>query len=790
PQDLAGASNTADVMASVKTDYVNYKLATPIEATVANEVYRVEYGTLVNFEDLFTRSKNDWAEGDLGLKDDYVEKIEENDFPDGGYTATENKSFTYTFGIKPINTTSKGTVDDLVYETYTSLNASVEVYSKVTTNLTHMEFNRTDSYTNKDEVDYGHNLTASLKAESGYINPQLTSITSGGTELEADKDYKYDVEYGELVIYAEAIKGEIVITAKADAQKYHMYFIAYDENAQVMNELTNVNDDTYANNKGQYNGTFPDVYEYAETNISGRAPVISDELRDSKIGYQFKCVWGTDNNEPITEMPAHNVWVYGTYVPYTYTLTINYVDESGNPVANPYVNNKVYYGLSGCIASPVVSGKELKNTSDAAYNFTIDKAFLDAQKVDITGGDITVNIVYVEKDHVITLRYFDDTTGLVLGENKYIKYAESGSSYTLTESGIPKPGGYTFSYAQYYPAGSENQGGSFNLPLTIGGITMDSDIIVDIYYVPEYYKVTFEENKQKSSYDDELYVPKTITEMPAAIEDIDYMADIAEPASPSAVGYKFDGWYMDADCNDAWVFKTESAAGNPVTGDTALFAKWTPRQYDITFVYNDGTTKTTSDKVTYDAKYGDVLPTPERKGYGFDGWFTESTGGTKVTADTVYNPDEPKTHKLHAQWTPLDYTLRFMKTNDEMFKEFQRTFATSFNVKDNVGTPELAGFTFLGWKSSDTDLLDDLTGNETITVPAGDVTFTAQWEENRNIVVTVLDKDGDPITNATLELKAGDDTVMSNDEGQYTFEKPANGTYTVEATVAARADIG
>ncbi|MEE0510067.1 MAG: InlB B-repeat-containing protein, partial [Peptococcaceae bacterium] len=54
-------------------------------------------------------------------------------------------------------------------------------------------------------------------------------------------------------------------------------------------------------------------------------------------------------------------------------------------------------------------------------------------------------------------------------------------------------------------------------------------------------------------------------------------------------------------------------------------------------------------ETTIIAKDGSItnLPVPTRDGYTFDGWFTEATGGDKVTTETVFDKDTT----LYAQWS-------------------------------------------------------------------------------------------------------------------------------------------
>ncbi len=73
----------------------------------------------------------------------------------------------------------------------------------------------------------------------------------------------------------------------------------------------------------------------------------------------------------------------------------------------------------------------------------------------------------------------------------------------------------------------------------------------------------------------------------------------------------------------------------------------------VTFDANGGSVDTTSKRVYYGQAYGD-LPTPTRTGYGFTGWFTAASGGTKVTADSVVNVLAD--HTLYAHWSASAYT--------------------------------------------------------------------------------------------------------------------------------------
>lgn len=67
----------------------------------------------------------------------------------------------------------------------------------------------------------------------------------------------------------------------------------------------------------------------------------------------------------------------------------------------------------------------------------------------------------------------------------------------------------------------------------------------------------------------------------------------------------------------------------------------------VTFNANGGNVSPTQKAVIVSQNYG-TLPTPERKGFSFDGWYTAATGGTMVTSATKVT--NASSHTLYAHW--------------------------------------------------------------------------------------------------------------------------------------------
>ena len=123
--------------------------------------------------------------------------------------------------------------------------------------------------------------------------------------------------------------------------------------------------------------------------------------------------------------------------------------------------------------------------------------------------------------------------------------------------------------------------------------------------------------------------------------------------TPNRTGYSFAGWYTEK-TGGTKVTETTTVGNDP---PTKLYAHWTANNYLVTLHANGGKISTPSGELVntrnYTATYGSkypALPDPTRTGgYNFDGWYTESTGGTKITSDTTVTTT--KNHILYAHWS-------------------------------------------------------------------------------------------------------------------------------------------
>ena len=168
-----------------------------------------------------------------------------------------------------------------------------------------------------------------------------------------------------------------------------------------------------------------------------------------------------------------------------------------------------------------------------------------------------------------------------------------------------------------------------------------------------------------------------------------------QPADPTKEGYTFIGWYNG---ESEWSFET------PVTADLTLTAKWQINRYTITFDTAGG-----SEVPSITQDYGTAITppaAPTRTGYTFAGW--DKTIPATMPAENI---------TLTARWTVNQYTITFKPENGGQDIVIKQDYGTAITAPAN---PTKTGYTFAGWNREIPTAM-----------PAGDMTITAQWQLNR-----------------------------------------------------------
>ena len=149
-------------------------------------------------------------------------------------------------------------------------------------------------------------------------------------------------------------------------------------------------------------------------------------------------------------------------------------------------------------------------------------------------------------------------------------------------------------------------------------------------------------------------------------------------------------------------FNTNGGSSVSSITSTKSFDRWdnsSPGKFSgTTYTYGEG-----SGYITANYKNNSVnLPTPTKSGYTFDGWYTASSGGTKVS--NAYTPEGNIT--LYAHWSANSYTLSFDANGCGTLGVSYVTATvgkTYGDADDGDGLPSIAlttGKNFDGWYTS------------------------------------------------------------------------------------------
>ena len=172
------------------------------------------------------------------------------------------------------------------------------------------------------------------------------------------------------------------------------------------------------------------------------------------------------------------------------------------------------------------------------------------------------------------------------------------------------------------------------------------------------------------------------------VTDYTYGTAVTLPV-PTKNGYKFEGWYDNAEFTGVTVTEISAAA----TGDKTYYAKWVAEQYTITF-NTDGGAFVETPISSYIYGTTATLPVPTKNGYKFEGWYdnVEFTG----TALTEISDRAIGDKVFYAKWRKESIVenlevLDAFKNKVDVTKLIDEQGNTTVTVmaKENVTMPEL-----------------------------------------------------------------------------------------------------
>ena len=165
-----------------------------------------------------------------------------------------------------------------------------------------------------------------------------------------------------------------------------------------------------------------------------------------------------------------------------------------------------------------------------------------------------------------------------------------------------------------------------------------------------------------------------------------YGTSVTAPANPSKNGYRFVGWYADAELKAPYVFSTIPAE------NITVYAKWELAEYEIS--YNlDGGTNNKANPGTYTIESGEIIfAAPSKLGYEFVGWFTDADCKNAITSLPAGSYGDIE---IFAKWNIIEYEIEFIMP-DGAEHENPLTYTVETDVTELLNAI-LKGYTFDGW---------------------------------------------------------------------------------------------
>ncbi|ABR47945.1 cell wall/surface repeat protein [Alkaliphilus metalliredigens QYMF] len=275
-----------------------------------------------------------------------------------------------------------------------------------------------------------------------------------------------------------------------------------------------------------------------------------------------------------------------------------------------------------------------------------------------------------------------------------------------------------------------------------GKILSDGSLVLKLYYDRNMHTVNFESNGGTSVSD---------------ITGVRYGAIISSPITPTKDGSIFLRWYNGADLSDIWNFTSDK-----VLTDTTLFAKWIDAEsIRMTATPNNvAGSKNYSQMFTLhihnDTVTGSVYASDMSLGGAFNGLnirTVDNKTSTTVTAEVYGNLDSEGVgtilldgSKLTTSINPLiaevTVTLKGISydgngstggnipTEDSGYAE-----GATVTVKENTGSLEKTGYTFIGWNTKADGSGSSYKPNDTFSLSTTGSILYAQWKINRYTII-------------------------------------------------------
>ncbi|MBO7125668.1 MAG: InlB B-repeat-containing protein, partial [Bacteroidales bacterium] len=431
----------------------------------------------------------------------------------------------------------------------------------------------------------------------------------------------------------------------------------------------------------------------------------------TRTGYTFGG-WYTNSNfsgsavTTISTTDSGNKTYYAKWIANTYTVSLN---TNGGTLASAQNVTSYTYATTVTLPTPTKVG----------YTFSgwyANSSFTGSRINSISSTDIG-NKQYWAKWTVNTYYILYNGSGNTSGSMTKTTCTYNVGT-TLTKNAFVKTG-YTF---QGWATSATATSAAYTDEQSIINLTAENGANINLYALWNANQYTISLDQQDATVNGTTQITVFFDAQPQSIQP------------PTKIGYGFDGFFTQPYGEGEQYY---TSAGNPlitaykVAENLELYAKWTARDYIITYNNEGGTITTENYVTTY--TYGTMvtLPSIERNGCTFGGWFTNQN--CEGAAVTEIEASEYGDKVFYAKWTPITYDVALNENGGQIKsgKVSHYTFGigailpTAMNMKRD-------GHTFAGWYDN-----EELSGdaiNAISVADYGDKEYWAKWEEGAYVV--------------------------------------------------------
>ena len=324
-------------------------------------------------------------------------------------------------------------------------------------------------------------------------------------------------------------------------------------------------------------------------------------------------------------------------------------------------------------------GESVFQGCSSLWNVTLSRSLTEIPDYAFYGCSMLETMVVPENVSYLGNRFFSGRTnpiqGQVIENALYYLCANAPDCHASAYAAIA---GNMTTYVLQDSRSWDGRQGSRVLPQSWNGYDIT-------YWTPLRYDVTFDANGGRfDSMGGSTWSEQQIT-------DTTYALPSTEPVRP---GWAFEGW---------WTEQTGGAEVRYTTLVTAtrthtIYAHWRSlgNKMTVTFNSNGGTVVVPGTQDYVPGQTFGQFPAPTRRGYTFQGWWTEAVNGIRMTEATAVPAADME---LFAHWKPITYYVRF-HANGGTGTMANQVF--TYDVRQALATHAFTrtGFAFSGWATT------------------------------------------------------------------------------------------